>query len=273
VLFGFDGSRIMARKTTETFRDREILHRTTCGSAEHLPFGNAVFHKVYCKGAVDHFYNPHGALEEMARVLRPGGWLVVSVANFESLGCRLGRLYNRLHRSFRGRELPRPHFWEIPRDHLHRFHHPFLMECLPATVRLERDRGISLLWGFPRWGELLRALPEGLSRCLLVGLDRVARVNPWFADVIVIRARRLHDSRPERAGSNGEIKMKNYSRVQGMLLCLGTILAAILFLIGICFESYWALAIPVAIGFLWLLGLGFWIGWTLLTIRVEPPRE
>jgi hypothetical protein len=108
---------------------------------------------------------------------------------------------------------------------------------------------------------------------LLVGLDAMARVNPSLADVIVIRARKLFDAGPANTGSNGETKMKTYSRVQGMLLCLGTILAAILFLIGLCFESYWALAIPVAIGFIWLLGLGFWIGWTLLTIRVEPPKE
>jgi hypothetical protein len=67
--------------------------------------------------------------------------------------------------------------------------------------------------------------------------------------------------------------MKNYSRLQGFLLCLGTVIAAVLFLIGVISKSYWALAIPVAIGFLWLLGLGFWIGWTLLTIRVDPNQE
>lgn len=67
--------------------------------------------------------------------------------------------------------------------------------------------------------------------------------------------------------------MNKYSRIQGLLLCLGTAAAAILFLAGIIHKSYWALAIPVIIGFLWLLGLGFWIGWTLLTIKVEPTED
>jgi hypothetical protein len=67
--------------------------------------------------------------------------------------------------------------------------------------------------------------------------------------------------------------MKKYSRIQGLLLCLGTVMAAVIFLFGVFHESYWALAIPVIVGFLWLLGLGFWIGWTLLTIKVEPHED
>jgi len=64
--------------------------------------------------------------------------------------------------------------------------------------------------------------------------------------------------------------LNKYSRIQGLTLCLGSFAAALLFIIGVFAKNWWALAIPVAIGFLWLLGLGFWIGWTLLTIQVEP---
>lgn len=67
--------------------------------------------------------------------------------------------------------------------------------------------------------------------------------------------------------------MKRYSRIQGLLLCMGTVAAAVIFFLGISVKSYWALAIPLAVGLLWLLGLGFWIGWTLLTIKVEPTKE
>jgi len=67
--------------------------------------------------------------------------------------------------------------------------------------------------------------------------------------------------------------MKNYSRIQGLLICLGMVIAAFLFLYGIFLKSYWALAIPVSIGFLWLLGLGFWIGWNIMTIKVEPMNK
>jgi SAM-dependent methyltransferase len=298
-LFGSDGSSVMIRRAAETFQDKGLAPRLACGSAERLPFSHASFHKVYCKGAIDHFYDPGEAFREMVRVLRPGGSLVVSVANFESLGHRMGRLYNTLHRIVKGREIPRPHFWEIPEDHTYRFDHALLMRLIPSELRLERDRGISLLWGFPRWGEALRRIPKGLSQAALRSLDQLARRAPTLADVLVVRAIRrqsidigqLKRSSPCRASSSsagercvgvgsgegrsldGEVSMKKYSRVQGLVICLATVLAAIFFLIGVFMKSYWALALPVAMGFLWLLGLAFWIGWTLLTIRVEPHQD
>jgi SAM-dependent methyltransferase len=283
-LFGSDGSRVMAARAAGTLTAAGVPPAVVWASAEHLPFAPGAFDKVYCKGAIDHFYDPARALAEMARVLDPEGRVVVSVANFDSLGCRLGRLFNRAHRLLRGREMPRPHFWEIPRDHMYRFDRRFLLGCVPRDVRVERELGLSLLWGFPHWGRLLEALPRRLALGLLGALDCVARAAPALADVIVIRGRKIPGASREpgpvqhRASwrgqdINGVGTMKRYSRVQGLLLCGGTVLGAVLFLIGVAFQSYWALAIPVAVGFLWLLGLGFWIGWTLLTIDVEPPKE
>jgi hypothetical protein len=60
------------------------------------------------------------------------------------------------------------------------------------------------------------------------------------------------------------------SRVLGGLVCLGAVVAGAGFLYGIAVESYWALALPVAAAFLFVLGLVFWIGWTILTVHVEP---
>jgi len=65
--------------------------------------------------------------------------------------------------------------------------------------------------------------------------------------------------------------MADTSRVWGALLCLAIIIVAILFLWGVSLQSYWALAIPVILGFLGILALGFWVGWTILTIRTTPP--
>ena len=42
------------------------------------------------------------------------------------------------------------------------------------------------------------------------------------------------------------------------------------FLIGLLGKSYWAVAIPVAILVFFVLGLTFWVGWTIATIEVEP---
>jgi len=277
LLFGLDGSHVMIRKAAATFHERALPRRVVCAAAEGLPFSDASFHKVYCKGAIDHFFDPGQAVREMVRVLRPGGLLVLSVANFESLGCKLGRFYNRLHKSLRGRELPRPHFWEIPADHRCKFDHSLSMGLLPEEVRLRGDLGISLFWGFPHWGQILRSLPKALSRGCLKAMDLAARCIPSLADVVVITALKPSDAACDphalTTEHDGGEKMKSYSRVQGILICLGTVLAAVLFLIGLAMESYWAVAVPVAIGFFWLLGLAFWIGWTLLTIKVEPDRD
>lgn len=65
--------------------------------------------------------------------------------------------------------------------------------------------------------------------------------------------------------------MADSSRFWGAMLCLAITVVAIVFLWGIFVRNYWALAIPVMIGFLGILGLGFWIGWTILTIKTTPP--
>jgi hypothetical protein len=59
------------------------------------------------------------------------------------------------------------------------------------------------------------------------------------------------------------------SSALGGAVCLGAALAAALFLYGISIESYWALALPLGALVLFVLGLVFWIGWTILTVRAE----
>jgi hypothetical protein len=64
--------------------------------------------------------------------------------------------------------------------------------------------------------------------------------------------------------------MHDSSRAQGGLICLAAVAAGALFLLGLGRHSYWALAIPVAVAVFFALGLTFWVGWTIATIRVEP---
>lgn len=63
------------------------------------------------------------------------------------------------------------------------------------------------------------------------------------------------------------------SRALGGLVCLGALAAAALFLYGVAIESYWALALPMAALVLFVLGLVTWIGWTILTVRVDAEGE
>lgn len=64
--------------------------------------------------------------------------------------------------------------------------------------------------------------------------------------------------------------MNDASRTQGALICGAVLVLALLFLVGLWNQSYWALALPVAVGVSFALGLTFWVGYTIATIRVEP---
>ncbi len=59
----------------------------------------------------------------------------------------------------------------------------------------------------------------------------------------------------------------------GGLICLGVIFLGLLFIIGVFAGSYVALAIPVTIMTLVILGLVFWIGYTIWSIKIEPPSD
>ena len=56
----------------------------------------------------------------------------------------------------------------------------------------------------------------------------------------------------------------------GVWICLASLLLAALFVSGVWSGSYWALAIPVGVGVLTVLGLGFWVGYTINTVRGIP---
>ena len=67
--------------------------------------------------------------------------------------------------------------------------------------------------------------------------------------------------------------MSDSSRTQGGLICVGVVILAAWFLVGLLQKSYWAVAIPVAIVVFFGLGLSFWVGYTIATIQVEPFDE
>lgn len=66
--------------------------------------------------------------------------------------------------------------------------------------------------------------------------------------------------------------MQETTRAQGYAICGGAGLAALLFLVGIAKQNWWALAIPVAIVTLFALGLVAWVGYTIATIQVDADQ-
>ena len=59
----------------------------------------------------------------------------------------------------------------------------------------------------------------------------------------------------------------------GAAICGGSIIAAIVFLLGVLRKSYWALAMPVIVGSMGALYVAFWIGRALITTPLEPPAQ
>jgi len=156
------------------------------GIGEQLPFKDGTFDRIVCKGALDHFSNPLVTLKGMARLLKPDGRLIISIANYDSLSCKLGRALHKVLKLF-GWGGGKRMMWQIPPDHVYKFDHGCLKALLNKVVRTEKAAGVSLLWGLPYWGLLLSKIPRKLSWSILKILDRLAYRLSTLSDVIVVR--------------------------------------------------------------------------------------
>ena len=156
------------------------------GIAESLPFRDGTFDCIVCQGSLDHFVEPQAFMREAARVLCPGGRLVIALSNYESLSCRLGRLLYRLAIDLLRRPQP-PHrpYWQPPPDHYHKGDVSFVRQLGGDRLRLARCYGISLLWLLYYWDSTLGSLPRPLADAILVALDRIAHRAPGLADMII----------------------------------------------------------------------------------------
>jgi SAM-dependent methyltransferase len=153
--------------------------------SESLPFRDGSFDAAFCKGALDHFDDPERCIAELARVTRRDGRVVLAVANFESLGCKLQRLGERLRFARR----PGRRTYHVPSDHFTRYDAALLREQIGRHVAIERVAGTSLFWGVRRWARALARLPQPWANALLRAADRIAARFPALADVIVISGR------------------------------------------------------------------------------------
>lgn len=65
----------------EADNKRKQLH-LACTNALQLPFANESFDKVICSEVLEHIPDYRGALQEIARILKPGGVAAISVPRF-----------------------------------------------------------------------------------------------------------------------------------------------------------------------------------------------
>jgi len=73
---------IQARAAFDTGPGARHCLQSAVGDVRDMPFRDASFDAIYSMGTIEHFHETERAVEEMARVLKPGGCAIVGVPNW-----------------------------------------------------------------------------------------------------------------------------------------------------------------------------------------------
>jgi methionine biosynthesis protein MetW len=85
-----------AIKRTQQFTSEEVFYFYEHDVDEGLPFDDSFFDAIACIAVLEHVFNPPNVLDEMRRVLKSGGILVVQVPNFAWIPSRIQLLFGKL---------------------------------------------------------------------------------------------------------------------------------------------------------------------------------
>ena len=124
--------------------------------AQLLPFADQCFDLVLCSEVLEHLAKPEYAVDEFARVLRPGGKLVVTVPNWYNtwgLARKVAEFITRKPVTAANQPIDN---WFTPQR---------LRRLLEPRFRIDTMRGI---WYLPPLGRGDRQLPEIFTRPLVV---------------------------------------------------------------------------------------------------------
>jgi len=154
---------------------------------ESIPVARGSIDKVVCKGALDHFADPDGAIRQMSFAIRPGGSAVIAVANFESLGFKIGKFIFWLRKLLRIRNPYKRLPWEPPSDHTVKLDRRSIVDMLQKHMEVQKVMGVSMLCSMPGWGDMLARFPKSFSRRVLASLNRISRRMPGLSDVVIVR--------------------------------------------------------------------------------------
>ena len=185
---GIDPSDRMLLRVAGT-RDQFFIR----GAGERLPLRSGVADVVLLKSVLDQCYAPHQVISESYRVLKDGGWLLVSLSNRRAYYALFRNLYGRLrgHKGTSSSEVseflaPHAYAGAHPRKDRHFFEesHQFYFDMLDVLTmlrkeRLEIVRQIPIAYFvFPRCLE--RLMPgRVLLRCIDLADKVGSAILPW----------------------------------------------------------------------------------------------
>jgi len=93
--YGVDVSLVRIERAKERAHE-DIFHFYKCDVDKGLPFNNQFFDVVTCISVLEHLFNPPDVVEEIRRVLKPRGILIVQVPNIAWITYRLQLLLGKL---------------------------------------------------------------------------------------------------------------------------------------------------------------------------------
>jgi SAM-dependent methyltransferase len=190
------------------------------GDALDLPFPDAAFDRIICSEVLEHIWDDRRAIAELARVLRPGGRLAVTVPTRwpERVCWALDRHYHdtpgghvRIYRQAElERRLESAGLFLRGSHHAHALHSPYWW--LRAAVGVERAAEHPAVRAYERFlvgciegryrfaGRLERALDPVLGKSLVIYTERVPPAMARHAG----RSGGAHPGRAERGSGAGQ---------------------------------------------------------------------
>lgn len=76
---GIDISKAVTKRAIANFKKKNLKARFVVGDIRKMPFKNKEFDYVYTMGTIEHIPNPEKAIQEIHRVLKPGGIAIIGV--------------------------------------------------------------------------------------------------------------------------------------------------------------------------------------------------
>lgn len=159
----------MLIKTAELAAARGLTNlETRFADAEELPFDDASFDLVTCRIAMHHFPNPRQALDEFARVLKPGG-VIGFTDNITVPDKQAAGYYNA---------------YEKLRDPSHNWVYPLVrLQAMfeDADFKVQATRQLSKELEFQQWADRMRVSEKNKEKLLEMMRNIPEALQPLFA--------------------------------------------------------------------------------------------